>query len=123
MLTQFLSTGVAAKTLASAPMIGHNPAPMTAEQIETHRAEGSASQIVRIERGQQGRTVMPHSEVCMHMQVAGREMLFALLDDGSVQLLNEDGSHFSFPITNGEAGVYEDDEGYFYHPARDASNP
>jgi hypothetical protein len=58
---------------------------------------------------------MPHSEVCMHMRVAGREVLFTLLHDGSVQLIRNDGSHFSFPITNGEADVYEDDDGYYFH--------
>ncbi len=83
--------------------------------IDAHRDEELPRQLVRNTCGQQDCKVMPHSEVCMHMQVAGREMAFALLHDGSVQLLNDDGSYFSIPITNGEAGIYEDHDGYYFH--------
>lgn len=47
---------------------------------------------------------LPYSEVCMHMRIAGNVMRAHILPDG-VQLLNDDGSVFSFPITHGEAGV------------------
>ena len=91
------------------------------QQIDTHRDGEQSSRLIRVVTGEHGRKVMPHSEVCMHMRVAGREMAFALLDGGSVQLLNDDGSHFSIPITNGEAGVYEDRDGYYFHsPFKDA---
>lgn len=76
-----------------------------------------------IRPGQRGRAPMPHSEVCMHMRVAGTPMTFTLLksEDGyfSAQLFREDSSLFSFPISPGEAGLYreETEEGprfYFY---------
>ena len=85
------------------------------QEADSHR-ESESLRRVRITTGERGRKVMPHSEVCMHMRVAGRQMAFALLHGGSVQLLNDDGSHFSFPITSGEAGVLEDGDGYYYHP-------
>jgi hypothetical protein len=49
--------------------------------------------------------VLPHSEVCMHMKVAGKRMVCGLLPGATmVQLYDEDGRHFSAPITAGEAG-------------------
>ena len=88
------------------------------QQIDTHRHDEHSLRLIRVASGEYGKKVMPHSEVCMHMRVAGRNMAFVLLNGGSVQLLNDDGSHFSIPITNGEAGIYEDDAGYYYrsHP-------
>lgn len=85
------------------------------ESIDVHRDDGLPPRRVRITYGERGRKVMPNSEVCMHMQVAGREMAYALLDGGSVQLLDDDGSHFSSPITSGEAGIHEDQDGYYFH--------
>ncbi|WP_326827449.1 hypothetical protein [Streptomyces sp. NBC_01751] len=46
---------------------------------------------------------LPWSEVCMHMRVAG-EIRPVLLKEHGAQILNEDGSNFSFPVTFGEAG-------------------
>lgn len=73
--------------------------------------------LIRIKPGEYGRAKMPHSEVCIHMRVAGKEMDFLLIDKEypSVQLLNPDGSNFSGPITRGEAGIFEDEEGYYYY--------
>jgi hypothetical protein len=52
------------------------------------------------------RVTLPYSEVCMHMRVAGKEMWVLPLPNSSMaQLLNEDGSRFSIPVTRGEAGV------------------
>jgi hypothetical protein len=48
---------------------------------------------------------LPYSEVCMHMRVAGTQMLVEPRPDGMAQLWNLDGTQFSFPITAGEAGV------------------
>lgn len=47
---------------------------------------------------------LPYSEVCMHMRVAGKTMMVSVREHGA-QLLNPDGSVFSFPITHGEAGI------------------
>lgn len=50
---------------------------------------------------------MPYSEVCMHMEVAGKKMKVEVLEHGA-QLHKEDGSPFSFPILHGEAGIFRD---------------
>lgn len=55
---------------------------------------------------------LPWSEVCMHMCVADLVMTVELRADG-VQLLNNDGSKFSFPVTHGEAGIYSDAVGFY----------
>lgn len=64
--------------------------------------------------------LLPYSEVCMHMGVAGRTML-ALVQERSVQLLEKNDKHelrlFSAPITHGEAGIYtEANFLYTYRP-------
>lgn len=47
---------------------------------------------------------LPYSEVCMSMHVAGDRRMVHVLPNGA-QLLNEDGTRYSFPITHGEAGI------------------
>jgi hypothetical protein len=71
----------------------------------------------RLSPGDRVRLVLPHSEVCMHMRVAGTRML-AEVREGGVQLLNPDGSPFSFPILHGEAGVYRDSRGLYAYDVR-----
>jgi len=60
---------------------------------------------------------LPMSEVCSHMNVAGKTMDMFLLSDIAVQLHTEDGTDFSFPILPSEAGLYWDDtkEQHYYH--------
>ena len=77
--------------------------------------------------GQQGRTLMPHSEVCIHMRVAGKYMDFEV-QERSIQLFVTDDStprysqHFSSSITMGEAGMKDTTEPrcgmapYYYLP-------
>lgn len=48
---------------------------------------------------------MPYSEVCMHMRVAGKAMWTHRQPGGMVQLYDEAGRKFSFPIVLGEAGL------------------
>lgn len=48
--------------------------------------------------------VMPYSEVCMHMRVAGKPMLTRPVGHNMCQLYTPNGRIFSFPITMGEAG-------------------
>ncbi len=76
-----------------------------------------------IEPGESGRAEMPHSEVCMHMQVAGKVMRFTLLaaKRPCVQLWRDDGSPFSFPILPGEAGIFEEGDAIYYYPALDVA--
>ena len=57
--------------------------------------------------------VLPHSEVCMHMRVAGKRMNVQVLSHRSAQLLNDDGTPFSFPILAVEAGIYQDKDGLY----------
>jgi hypothetical protein len=52
------------------------------------------------------RLTLPHSEVNMHMRVAGRTFDVEPLASGMAQLWDpETGEKFSFPITMGEAGL------------------
>jgi hypothetical protein len=61
---------------------------------------------------------MPHSEVCIHLQVAGTPMDFLFLPSGhAVQLYDAAGREFSFPISAGQAGIYLTYDGSsWYHP-------
>jgi len=77
------------------------------------------SKVVHCNRGHRGRKVMPYSGVCLHMQIAGQELDFEVRESGMVQLYREDGSHLSFPITSGEAGLFHNVAGgefefYYY---------
>lgn len=65
---------------------------------------------------------LPYSEVCMHLRVAGTRMRARLLADGMVQLLDQDGQEFSFPITAGEAGLHHDHHGW-HSVAADPPDP
>jgi hypothetical protein len=56
-------------------------------------------------------TQLPFSEVCLHLRVAGTRMRARLEPDQMVQLLQPDGSPFSFPITAAEAGLETDGQG------------
>lgn len=55
---------------------------------------------------------LPWSEVCMHLKVAGQTRPVEVLATGA-QILNEDGTKYSFPVTHGEAGIYSDAEGLY----------
>lgn len=59
-------------------------------------------------------TIMPYSEVCLHMKIAGKEMIVQVLNHTSAQVYTLEGEEFSFPITTGEAGVYTDLSGGLY---------
>ena len=49
---------------------------------------------------------LPYSEVCCHLRVAGTRMWVLPLPGSHMALLvNADGSRFSIPITDGEAGI------------------
>lgn len=85
------------------------------------------SKRINVDSGKRYLTFMPHSEVCMHMRVAGRLMAVELLHrvavEGDVartfymaQLYGLDGTPFSAPITTGEAGLLHDDRGFYIRP-------
>jgi len=76
--------------------------------------------------GDRVRLELPHSEVCMHMRVAGRVMDVRMTEGRypMAQLLNPDGSEFSFPIGTGEAGIFGDlDRGFYCYPEKDGAPP
>lgn len=62
------------------------------------------------------RAVMPHSEICIHMGIAGRVMKFRIDLDDKVYLYDpERGSQFGGPILPSEAGLFQvEGENYFY---------
>lgn len=74
---------------------------------------------IRLQPGGEGVKRMPASEVCLHMRAFGRTMAFRLTDTDypMVQLYEEGGRPFSFPILPGEAGIYRDGEGFYYYAA------
>lgn len=57
----------------------------------------------KIAAGERRTLVLPWSEVCMHMGIAGKTMQGESVGNGMVQLYDQD-RPFSFPITEGEAG-------------------
>lgn len=58
------------------------------------------------ERLERARIVqLSYSEVCVHMRVAGIHRPVVELAGGMAQILNRDGSLFSFPVCRGEAGL------------------
>lgn len=66
----------------------------------------------RVKPGDVVRLRLPWSEVCMFMHVAEQVKDVRVLEDGA-QILNEDGTRFSFPVTHGEAGFYRDADGLY----------
>lgn len=61
--------------------------------------------MTRVEVGDKVTMEMPFSEVCVHLQVAGRSMVAEVLGRG-VQLYTMNGDKVSFPILHSEAGMY-----------------
>jgi len=66
----------------------------------------------RVKVGEVVNVMLPYSEVCMHLKVAGRTRPVEILATGA-QILNWDGTNFSFPVTHGEAGIYTDADGLY----------
>jgi hypothetical protein len=70
----------------------------------TQLASSNGSSPYRLPANAQ-RVVLPHSEVCMHMRVAGEAMWVAPVGAYMAQLYDDGGRKFSIPITRGEAGL------------------
>ncbi len=57
---------------------------------------------------------IPHSEVCMHMGIAGQSLKTKLVSSRSVQIYKNN-QPFSSPVLTGEAGYFhENDQVYTY---------
>ena len=80
--------------------------------------------VIYIRPGETGRMTIAYSECAMFMRVAGKPMSFRFLGAcQGVQLLNDDGTRFSAPITYDEAGIYRDHskpaghpQAFYYYP-------
>jgi hypothetical protein len=68
--------------------------------------------VKRIKSGDVVRLRLPWSEACMYLKVAGQVRDVHVFTHGA-QILNEDGTRYSFPVTLGEAGIYSDAEGLY----------
>jgi hypothetical protein len=74
---------------------------------------------VFIKPGDTVEVILPHSEVCMHMRVAGKRAKVELTTSKfpAAQIRRENGMAFSNPVLTGEAGLYYDDaQGFYYYP-------
>lgn len=69
---------------------------------------------VRVQPGQRFTKIMPATEVCMSMKITDQSFECELLPHNAVQLW-KDGRHFSSPILPGEAGLYNDGNGFYYN--------
>lgn len=68
--------------------------------------------MMKVKPGDVVRIQLPWSEVCMHLRVADAVRDVQVLPNGA-QILNADGTPYSFPITHGEAGIYQDAQGLY----------
>lgn len=70
----------------------------------------------QITPGMYGRMRIAHSEVAMHMRVAGSYMDFHFLENGRSVQLFKDKQPFSSSILPSEAGIFWDAKGFYYYP-------
>ena len=69
------------------------------------------------------RLVMPPTPTCVSWGVAGQPVWVAIGEEGSADLLHDDGSTFPMPILVGEAGIRTDDLGRYYVPSNAVASP
>ena len=83
--------------------------PSTISQTDIERAVATEAMARRMTNEQRLNgalaVVLPYSEVCCAMRVAGQTRRVIPLTNHMAWILNEDGSLFSFPVTRGEAGL------------------
>lgn len=68
----------------------------------------SAALSIRV--GETADVLLPYSEVCMHMRVAGKILPVTLIERNgyfAAQILDESGNRFGAPVTLGEAGIFQ----------------
>lgn len=70
----------------------------------------------RIKVGDVVEVTLPYSEVCCHLRVEGQRHFVELQSRRKAQLYDyRTGNPISFPILPGEAGIYQDDEGFYVY--------
>lgn len=74
----------------------------------------------RLHPGDEVRLTMPWSEACMYLRITDQVRLVRVLDRGA-QILNHDGTRYSFPLTHGEVGILSDAEGLYAYIEGDSS--
>lgn len=68
----------------------------------------------RVQIGDIVEVTLPYSEVCCHLRVEGQRHFVELQSPRKAQLYDyKSGNPISFPILPSEAGVFEDDEGFY----------
>ena len=78
---------------------------------------------VYVKVGDAIRLVLPYSETCVRWGVAGKPVYVAIGEEGSADLIHDDGSMFPMPISVGEAGIRTDEAGRYYVPSRAVVSP
>lgn len=71
---------------------------------ESGRYSSSAADL---QVGDRFSTIAPHSEVMLHMNLAGKPIEVEIVSENAAQIY-VDGKPFSFPVTLGEAGIYRE---------------
>lgn len=66
----------------------------------------------RVKPGERVWVELPWSEACMWLKKAGEHAEVEITEAGA-QILNEDGTRYSFAVTYGEAGILTDAEGLY----------
>jgi hypothetical protein len=112
-LKQQSSSDSAGVCCRSASAVTARPAPIVAPWATTASLTCSATAAVSatepgcgpVRPGEVVEFLLPYSEVCMSMRVAGRRMCVRLTEAGMAQLLDEHGHHFSSPICPAKRAV------------------
>lgn len=60
----------------------------------------------------------PYSEACMHLRVAGTQVLVEPVPYGMAQLYTAAGDRISFPVSRGEAGLHPTEDRPLNEPER-----
>lgn len=67
--------------------------------------------------GERVNLLVAHSEAAMSMRISGLVLTVELIktEHGAIAQVYKDGKEYSFPITVGEAGFYQDKDGYYFY--------
>lgn len=80
-------------------------------------SEGGNGNRVYVHVGEVVRLVMPPTPTCVNWGIVGTPVWVAIGEEGSADLLHDDGSTFPMPILVGEAGIRVDEAGRYWVPS------